>query len=272
MPRLRPPGETAEESEVLKQALESLCCGKDVAVIIGPRVFQYDDRSAVGEALETLAGLPNVNVIPLYFGTNARGALEMGAFPGIGPGPAARPEKGRGLADIVRGAWRPKVIYLAGDVPFLERPDCDFLIVQDIYLPRFKVDVFLPAASFAEAGGTLVNLEGRVQEVDRRRTSSGGRRHRVHAARLANLQRSRAQRSEPAVWNTRRTRMCSRISGGRPRFPAGIDRKPRRMTPLGSGPRDSRPRPVYRRRDFCSWPSRGATATGESISCPRWAD
>jgi NADH dehydrogenase/NADH:ubiquinone oxidoreductase subunit G len=29
----------------------------------------------------------------------------------------------------------------------------------------FDVDVFLPAASFAEAGGTITNVEGRVQEI-----------------------------------------------------------------------------------------------------------
>jgi NADH dehydrogenase/NADH:ubiquinone oxidoreductase subunit G len=57
------------------------------------------------------------------------------------------------------------VLYLVGEVPFLERPDCDFLIVQDTYLPPFKVDAFLSAASFAEAGGTLINMEGRVQEI-----------------------------------------------------------------------------------------------------------
>ena len=32
-------------------------------------------------------------------------------------------------------------------------------------MPSFKVDAFLPAAAFAEAGGTLVNVEGRVQEI-----------------------------------------------------------------------------------------------------------
>jgi anaerobic selenocysteine-containing dehydrogenase len=69
------------------------------------------------------------------------------------------------LADVTNGAKRPKVLYLVGDVPFMERPECGFLIVQDNYLPPFKVDAFLPAASFAEAGGTLVNVEGRVQEI-----------------------------------------------------------------------------------------------------------
>jgi len=227
-------GRASEEPEVPEQALDVLCCGKDIAVIIGPRVFQYDDKSPVGEALETLAGLPNVNVIPLYFGTNARGALEMGAFPGIGPGPAARPEKGRGLADIVRGAWRPKVIYLAGDVPFLDRPDCDFLIVQDIYLPRFKVDVFLPAASFAEAGGTLVNLEGRVQEVIAVEHPPAGAVTgfmRPDWRIFSDLARTLgAGGMEYASHQD----VFKEIQAAVPGFPAGIDRQPRRMTPLGS--------------------------------------
>ena len=57
------------------------------------------------------------------------------------------------------------MLYLVGQAPFLERPDCDYLISQDIYYPPFPIDAFLPAASFAEAGGTLTNIEGRVQEL-----------------------------------------------------------------------------------------------------------
>jgi hypothetical protein len=51
-------------------------------------------------------------------------------------------------------------------MPFAERPDCGYLVVQDLYRPPFEVDAFLPAASFAEAGGSLTNLEGRVQGVN----------------------------------------------------------------------------------------------------------
>jgi predicted molibdopterin-dependent oxidoreductase YjgC len=54
-----------------------------------------------------------------------------------------------------------------GQTPFQERPDCDYVISQDTYFPPFPVDAFLPAASFAEAGGTLTNIEGRVQELVR---------------------------------------------------------------------------------------------------------
>lgn len=160
-----------KESEVdapaLEKALGILSAGKDVAVIIGPQVFHYGDDRALVEALMTLAERKNVNFIPLYFGANTRGALEMGTFPEIGPGGVPRDGGGLGLVDIISGSRRPKVIYLVGDVPFFERPDCDFLIVQDIYLPTFQVDAFLPASSFAETEGTLVNIEGRVQEVVR---------------------------------------------------------------------------------------------------------
>jgi hypothetical protein len=60
---------------------------------------------------------------------------------------------------------RPRVLYLVGEAPFSSRPDYDVVIAQDLYLPPFEVDAFLPAASFAEAAGTITNLEGRVQEI-----------------------------------------------------------------------------------------------------------
>jgi len=153
------------EIEALTRALEILSASKGLAVIVGPQVFHYGNTDELASSLLTLSGRPNTNFIPLYFGTNARGALEMGVFPEIGPGGSPRKDEGLSLADITSGTKRPKVIYLVGDIPFLERPDCDFLIVQDIYQPPFAVDAFLPAATFAESGGTLVNMEGRVQEV-----------------------------------------------------------------------------------------------------------
>jgi predicted molibdopterin-dependent oxidoreductase YjgC len=153
------------EIEALTRALEILSASKDLTVIIGPQVFHYGNIDELANSLLTLSGRPNTNFIPLYFGANARGALEMGVFPEIGPGGSPRKDEGLSLADITSGSKRPKVTYLVGDIPFLERPDCDFLIVQDIYLPSFKVDTFLPAATFAESGGTLVNMEGRVQEI-----------------------------------------------------------------------------------------------------------
>jgi formate dehydrogenase alpha subunit len=163
------PSSTAKDASVeiqsLTRALETLSEAKDLTVIVGPRLFHYGDIEDLVGGLLSLAERPNTNFIPLYFSANARGALEMGVFPEIGPGGAPRKDRGLSLSDVGGGSKRPRVIYLVGDIPFPERPDCDFLIVQDIYLPPFEVDAFLPASTFVECGGTLVNMEGRVQEV-----------------------------------------------------------------------------------------------------------
>lgn len=157
--------EASVDIQLLEKAQEILSSSKDLTVIIGPQVFHYGNNEALVDGLMTLAEWKDINFIPLYFGANARGALEMGVFPEISPGGVPRNGRSLGLADIIQGSTRPKVIYLVGDIPFFERPECDFLIVQDCYLPPFQVDAFLPASTFAENGGTLVNMEGRVQDV-----------------------------------------------------------------------------------------------------------
>jgi predicted molibdopterin-dependent oxidoreductase YjgC len=149
----------------LERALGVLVGGHEPAIIVGPRVFRYDEAAGPVDMLLALADKKKVNIIPLYFGANARGALEMGVFPEVGPGVVPRNGKGFGWEEIRAGSRRPKVIYCLGDVAFEKRPDCDFLIVQDTYLPSFEVDAFLPASSFVESGGTLINIEGRIQDV-----------------------------------------------------------------------------------------------------------
>jgi predicted molibdopterin-dependent oxidoreductase YjgC len=221
--------ETSVDIQALEKALEILSSGKDLTVLIGPRVFHYGNNEALVESLMTLAERRAINFIPLYFGANARGALEMGVFPEIGPGGVPHHGRGLGLADIGHGSKRPKVIYLVGDIPFLERPDCDFLIVQDIYLPPFRVDAFLPASSFAETGGTLVNIEGRVQEIVQVENPPEGA--------VAGLMRpdwrifsdlADSLKCPSLNYQTSKD-VIKEIREAVPDFPAGMDRTPRRM-------------------------------------------
>jgi formate dehydrogenase (NADP+) alpha subunit len=149
----------------LKKAIEWLSAGERLAIIIGPVVFEYSDNIELLDALFELAKRPHTTFLPLYHGGNVRGALELGVFGELLPGGDRSKGLSISLADVIAGRKRPKVIYLVGQAPFLERPDCDFLISQDTYLPPFPVDAFLPAASFAEGGGTLTNIEGRIQEL-----------------------------------------------------------------------------------------------------------
>ncbi len=153
------------DEDRLKRAVDRLKGGENLAVIIGPTVFAYSNPGELLDGIFELAKRKNTIFLPLYHGANVRGALELGAFGEILPGVIQAGEPEISLADVMTRQKRPEVLYLVGQAPFLERPDCDYLISQDIYYPPFPVDAFLPAASFAEAGGTLTNVEGRVQEV-----------------------------------------------------------------------------------------------------------
>jgi predicted molibdopterin-dependent oxidoreductase YjgC len=228
------------DGDALERALEVFSSGHDLAVIIGPRVFHYEDRAALVDGLLTLAGNPKVNIIPLYFGANSRGALEMGVFPEVSPGGAARGAAGIGWPEILSGCKRPRIVYCIGDIAFRERPDCDFLIVQDTYLPPFKVDAFLPAASFAEAGGTLVNIEGRVQEIVQVESPPEGAVHgfmRPDWRILSDVARSLRR---PALDYGSAADVRREIAALVPGFPPEPDRKPRLLKPL-DGPLPAAP-------------------------------
>jgi len=153
------------EEEAAKKAIDRIGAGAHLSVIIGPTVFEYSDTVELLDGVFELAKRKNTHVLPLYHGSNVRGAVELGVFGEILPGGGPSQGPGISLADVMSKHKRPKVLYLVGQTPFLERPDCDYVISQDTYFPPFPVDAFLPAASFAEAGGTLTNIEGRVQEL-----------------------------------------------------------------------------------------------------------
>jgi formate dehydrogenase alpha subunit len=221
--------ETSVDILRLGKALDVLSSGKELTVIIGPQVFQYGANQALIDSLMTLAERKNINFIPLYFSANGRGALEMGVFPELRPGGLPGPGGGLRLADLVDVSRRPKVVYLVGDVPFFDRPDCDFLIVQDTYLPSFKVDAFLPAATFVEAGGSLINMEGRVQEIVRvedfpESAVTGFMRPDWRI--FSDL--ARALKCEAMNYETVKD-VLKDIRASVPEFPARINRKPRRM-------------------------------------------
>jgi formate dehydrogenase alpha subunit len=155
------------EEDTLTRAIETVTTGEHLAVIIGPTALGYQANESLVQAVLKLAERKNTIFMPLYNGGNVRGALELGVFGEFLPGVIASKENGISLADIIEKGKKPKVLYLAGESPFFERPDCEYIISQDIYYPPFEIDAFLPAASFAEAEGTVTNIEGRVQDLVR---------------------------------------------------------------------------------------------------------
>ena len=228
------------DKRLLEQAIAALASAENLAVVIGPTAFEYLANDELIGALLKLAGRKNTTFLPLYNGANTRGALELGVFGEYLPGVAKAKGQGISLADVLEGWAKPKVLYLVGEVPFFERPDCEYVIAQDTYYPPFDVDAFLPAASFAEAGGTLTNVEGRVQELVRIEhlpdgAVNGFARPDWHIfSRLAERLGSTELKYKSA------TAVLKQISKHVPGFPAKPDRKPRQLVPKTKLPIETR--------------------------------
>ena len=238
-PESRRPADSRDDA--LLSAAAELRRAQSPAVVLGPRVFDCAGRDELLAELESLAERPGVTIVPLTHAANARGALELGALAGTLPGPRWDPAGPRSRFDLaaLQAGRRPAVLYLIGEAPFEERPPCDYLIAQDLYPPPFPVDAFLPAASFAEADGTLTNLEGRVQElrpVERARARAG---HDGPRPDWAILCRDRAapRPREPRL-RRRLPRCGGRSAPSCPASRATATAARRRMTPL---PRRRRP-------------------------------
>ena len=91
-------------------------------------------------------------VISVGLESNARGVALMGLT-----------TKGKTYPEMISG--RMKVLYAVGEVPLTERPDADFMIVQNSHLTELakQADVVLPSAAFLESEGTIIDYMGRMK-------------------------------------------------------------------------------------------------------------
>ena len=106
------------------------------------------DAAAIAEAARKLADGSDVKAMPLYRGTNERGALELGI--------AVEPDDLAGVETLL--CWGPP--------PPAGVPDSVKFIASWDTLPRDQIPapaVVLPDVSFAETSGSYTNVEGTVQ-------------------------------------------------------------------------------------------------------------
>ena len=191
---------------VLAGALESDGDAADLVVVLG-RPSLADGGAAVAEAAAVLAsiggGAPGgVRFLSALRRSNVHGALDMGLSPGILPGRVGL-DAGRGwfarawgslpdssgvgtaamLAEASEG--RLAALVLLGADPLSDFPDrtlarrgldgAGFVVAIDCFVTgsATKADVLLPAATYAERGGTFTNLEGRVLRLAQKVTPPG---------------------------------------------------------------------------------------------------
>lgn len=141
-------------------------------------------------------GKPSTGVNPLRGQNNVQGACDMGGLPNVFSGyQQVGNEEARKKFEHAWGVEKLdekvgltitkmmaaaqigdlRALYIMGENPMMSDPDAthielalsnlDFLVVQDIFMSETArlADVVLPAASFAEKGGTYTNTERKVQ-------------------------------------------------------------------------------------------------------------
>jgi NADH-quinone oxidoreductase subunit G len=184
------PGEAAELARTIV-ATES---GDGVVIVLGrPSLSESPDQIAAAASVFATAW-PNARFLSALRRGNVHGAIDVGCAPGLLPGRVAL-DKGRaffaehwGSAPLRRGldtagmleaAARGElsVLVLLGADPLSDFPDRDlaqralerveFLVAVETALNASSMlaDVVLPAAGYAERGGSTTNLEGRVSRL-----------------------------------------------------------------------------------------------------------
>lgn len=115
-----------------------------------PIIFSSPFLFAASANLALLKG----KIVAVPVESNAKGVSLMGLI-----------SSGRSFSEMVNG--KTKVLYAIGEVPFLHRPDTDFLIVQNAHITPLakEADIVLPSASFLETGGTIVDYLGRLRHL-----------------------------------------------------------------------------------------------------------
>jgi NADH dehydrogenase/NADH:ubiquinone oxidoreductase subunit G len=112
-------------------------------------------------AANNLTLVSKASVVAVPYEANARGVVLSGLT-----------AKGKSYSDIVSG--KNDVLYVIGEPP-VKKADAKFLIVQTPYLSDLakKADVVLPAASYLESSGTIVNYLGKVKKVAKAASPAG---------------------------------------------------------------------------------------------------
>lgn len=157
--------------------------------LVGRTGYGEDGRlaEAVAAHIRTLGG----KLLPLARRSNVFGALDMGLAPNLGPGRSNLEEftawgdlpegVGKGAATMLEGLADGGILglLLVGADPVRDAPNGElarqalekarFVVALDQFLTDSSrlADVILPVEGFTEKQGSVTNLEGRVQKVNR---------------------------------------------------------------------------------------------------------
>ena len=184
------PGEATE----LARRLVATETGDGVVVVLGRPSLAESAGDIAAAAAVLAAAWPSARFLSAFGAANVHGAIDLGCAPGLLPGRVGLEEgraffserwgsvperRGLDTAGILEAAASGELstLVLVGADPLSDFPDhdlaqralerVDFLVAVETVLnpSSMHADLVLPAAGYAERGGTTTNLEGRVTRL-----------------------------------------------------------------------------------------------------------
>ena len=132
-------------SEDAEKSAALLAEAKSPVIFCHPSLFK---------AARNISLLTGIKVVAVPYEANARGVVLLGLTP-----------EGKTYSDMIKGGV--DVLYAVGEIPVTKRPDVKFLIAQTSYMTELakQADIILPAATYLESNGTIINYLGKVKEA-----------------------------------------------------------------------------------------------------------
>jgi NADH dehydrogenase/NADH:ubiquinone oxidoreductase subunit G len=154
----------ASVSEAVEKAAELYSAAKNPVILSSPAIY----RAAANISL--LKGA----AVSVPYESNAKGVVMMGAS-----------SDGKSYKEMVSGGV--SALFVMGEIPLSERPKADFVAVSGSYMTELakQADVVLPAATYLETDGTIVDYLGRLKSVSKAIDAESSKPHRKIIAEIA---------------------------------------------------------------------------------------
>ncbi len=149
-------GKTAGEE--LKAAVSGLAVTEDIekaaAILAGAESPAIFCAPSLFNASRNLSLLIDIKIVAVPYEANARGVAAAGLA-----------AEGKTYTEMISGGV--DVLYAVGEVPVAKRPGAKFIIAQTSYLTDLakQADIVLPAATYLESKGTIINYMGRIRDI-----------------------------------------------------------------------------------------------------------
>ena len=136
----------ASVSPEIEEAAELFAAAENPMVLTSPALF---------DAASNLSVLKGKTVAVAYE-ANARGVAHMGLV-----------SKGKTYKEMVTNGT--KLLYVIGEVPLGQRPETDFLVVQNSHITELakQADLLLPSTTYLETSGTIIDFKGWMRHMPR---------------------------------------------------------------------------------------------------------